>query len=115
MKNKIKVAVIGYGNLGKWHCDKAATLDAAHFHAIVEPDPTAKERAKTKYPDVKVVSNIDEIIDEIDAAAVVTPTSFHYEIVKYLLSKGKHVLCEKPLTSNANQAEDLKKLMKNRN
>ena len=43
---------------------------------------------------------------------VVTPTSFHYEIVDYLLKNNKHVFCEKPITENAEHALMLKEVLK---
>ncbi|MGE3609907.1 MAG: Gfo/Idh/MocA family protein [Bacteriovoracaceae bacterium] len=99
--NKVRVAVLGYGHLGKWHCQKVeANSDKAEFVAIVEKFPAGQEAAKTAHPKVKVVDDIKNIINEIDAAFIVTPTSTHFELVKYLLENGKHVFCEKPLCSN---------------
>lgn len=106
--SKINVAVIGYGHLGKWHSQKAHGLDDAHLVAIVEPFEANKVSAKEAYPDVKVVDKIEDVINEIDAAVIVTPTSTHYELAKYLLSKGKHIFCEKPLCSTYEQTVDLK-------
>lgn len=103
-----KVAIIGYGHLGKWHTQKANSLDGADLVAIVEPFEPNRKAAKETYPDVKVVESLDEIIDEIDTAVVVTPTSFHYETVKSLLKANKNVFCEKPLCSTVDEARDLK-------
>lgn len=98
---KVRVAVLGYGHLGKWHCQKvAAHTEMADFVAIVEKYPQGQEAATANHPDVKVVSDVKEIINEIDAAFIVTPTSTHFELVSYLLENGKHVFCEKPVCSN---------------
>ncbi len=109
--NKVRVAVIGYGHLGKWHCQKVeAHPDVAEFVAIVEKFPAGQEAARAAHPKARVVGDIKEIINDIDAAFVVSPTSTHFELVKYLLENNKHVFCEKPLCSNDNEAEALKKV-----
>jgi predicted dehydrogenase len=108
---KVRVAVLGYGHLGKWHCQKVeAHKDVAEFVAIVEKFPAGQEAARTNHPGVKIVSDLSEIIHEIDAAFVVTPTSTHFGFVKTLLENNKHVFCEKPLCSNDEEANTLKKL-----
>lgn len=113
---KVKVAVLGYGHLGKWHCQKVeAHKDLAEFVAIVEKFPANKEAAKTNHPEVKVVDDIKDIINEIDAAFVVTPTSTHFELVKFLLENNKHVFCEKPVCSNDAEANKLREISSGKN
>jgi predicted dehydrogenase len=113
---KVRVAVLGYGHLGKWHCQKVeANKDVADFVAIVEKFPSGQEAAKANHPHVKIVSDIKDIIHEIDAAFVVTPTSTHFELVKYLLENNKHVFCEKPLCSNDAEAKELALVAQNKN
>lgn len=104
----MRTAVIGYGFLGKWHAQKAQTLGM--LTAIVEKYPAAQEAARTAHPGVKVVSELSEVINDIDAGIVVTPTSFHYPVAKTLLLAGKHVFCEKPLCSTSPEALELEKL-----
>lgn len=110
---KIRVAVIGYGHLGKWHCQKAESFPAlAELKYIVEKFPANQELAKKNHPNVIIVDDIRKCIHDIDAGVVVTPTSFHYEIVDYLLKNNKHVFCEKPITENAEHALMLKEVLK---
>lgn len=109
---KIKVAVIGYGHLGKWHAQKVdAYKDVAELKYIVEKFPANQEAAKLAHPHATVVSDISECINDIDAGVIVTPTSFHYEIVLYLLQNNKHVFCEKPVTETTEQALKIKELL----
>lgn len=113
---KVRVAVLGYGHLGKWHCQKVdAHKDVAEFVAIVEKFPQGQEAAKTNHPHVKVVDDIKNVINDIDAAFVVTPTSTHFELVKYFLENNKHVFCEKPLCSNDEEAKKLKEIASGKN
>jgi len=107
---KVNVAVIGFGHLGRWHTQKAAGLENANLVAIVEP--FNKDAAKEAYPNCQIVDNIKDVINEIDAAIVVTPTSTHFELTKYLLENNKNVFCEKPLCSTYDEVEALRPLIK---
>ena len=109
---RINVALIGYGHLGKWHAQKASALETSNLVAIVELNKDNQEAAKVAFPDVKVVNSLDEVIDDIDAALVVTPTSFHAKIVCELLGKNKHVFCEKPLCSSTAELPLIKENLK---
>ena len=110
---KLNVAVIGYGHLGKWHCEKVRTSDVAHLKAIVDPSSLSRNRAKEVYSETIIVSNLEELGGiEIDAAIVVVPTIHHFEVAQHLLEKGIHVFCEKPLVSRMDHGETLKKMVK---
>jgi predicted dehydrogenase len=56
-----------------------------------------------------VTTEADVIVTspEIDAVAIVTPVSYHYELAKRALENGKHVFVEKPFTASSAQAEEL--------
>lgn len=105
--NKVKVAVLGYGHLGKWHTEKAYNLENSELVAIVESYEANQKAAKEKYPNVKIVNDIKDVIEEIDAAIIVTPTSTHFELCKYLMEHKKHVFCEKPICPTLNEAISL--------
>ncbi len=109
--NKVRVAVIGYGHLGKWHCQKVdAHKDVAEFVAIVEKFPAGQDAARANHPGVRIVSDIKEVMSDIDAAFIVAPTSVHFDLVKTLLDNNKHVFCEKPVCSNDDEANKLKEI-----
>jgi predicted dehydrogenase len=113
--SKVKVAVIGCGYLGKWHLEKAMTLACAEVVAAVDPSPETREAMSAKYSNLKTVASIDEVMDEIEAGIVVTPTSHHFEVVKKLLENDKHVFCEKPLTSTHDEALKVKEFLSDKN
>ena len=63
-------------------------------------------------PGVKVFSQLDELNNvAIDAAVVVVPTSFHFEVVEYFLKRKIPVFCEKPLVSKLSDAYRLEKIL----
>ncbi len=114
MSQKVKVAVIGCGHLGKWHVDKAYHHDNCELIAVVDPHFHSQAMVKEKYPEVEVFHTLEECIDNIDAAIIATPTSFHFAICEQLLAAGKHIFCEKPMTQTGAEAQSLlKKALEN--
>lgn len=108
---KLKIAVIGAGHLGKEHARIYSEIPEVNLVGIVDINKDTGEavarRCNTKY-----YSSFKEILNKVNAASVVVPTRFHYEITRELLKNGIHVLVEKPMTGTVSEAEDLIKLSK---
>lgn len=105
----LKVAVIGVGSLGKEHVRiYAGMADAGQVRLAGVYDTSRQAAAKIaeKYK-VPVLSSIQEALGAAQAFSIVTPTVTHFELADLLLSHGKHVLLEKPMTNNAEQAAQL--------
>jgi predicted dehydrogenase len=114
MKTPVRVALIGYGFLGKWHGQKVAMLESqglCKFSLIVDKSEKSRELAKINHPSVRIEESLEKNWDEFDAALVVTPTSLHFEIIKELIRYKKHIFCEKPLTSKLEDALEIKGLL----
>ena len=73
-----KVALVGFGHLGKWHAEKSLHIFGENFKAVVEKDSTKHEAIKSKYPDLFVTDSIDEVLPLVNAVIIATPTSFHF-------------------------------------
>ena len=106
---KLNVALIGLGYWGPKLLNALIQNPSINVKYICD---LKKERVQTYlniYPNLKKAENLDEIINdkEIDAIAIATPTSSHYELAKRSLEAGKHVLVEKPITENSKQALEL--------
>lgn len=114
MNKPVRVALIGYGFLGRWHAQKVAMLESqglCKFSLIVDKSEKSRELAQSTYPLVRIVESLDKVWNEFDAALVVAPTSLHFEIIKDLIRNKKHIFCEKPLTSNLEDALEIKRLL----
>ncbi|MEM7500898.1 MAG: Gfo/Idh/MocA family oxidoreductase [Pseudomonadota bacterium] len=111
--NAIRTAVIGVGHQGRWHADKFAALPNSELIAVVDADAAARDKAAADL-DVKSVADYRELLGNVDAVSIATPTPSHFEIVKSFLEHGTHVLVEKPLTSTVQEAEELVTLAEDR-
>ncbi|MEN3013902.1 MAG: Gfo/Idh/MocA family oxidoreductase [Endomicrobiia bacterium] len=115
MKNRINVGVIGCGNLGQHHVRIYSSIPAVNLVAVVDIDKEKLKKIKHAYPYLEVTTDYQEILDKVDAISVVTPTHLHYQISKEFLLHGKHVLVEKPITTNLQEAEELIKISQQKN
>ncbi len=103
------MAVLGVGSLGKEHARIYAELAAAgliDFTGVYDVLPETAQRIAEKYK-VRRFASVEETAAAADALSVVTPTTTHFELARLLLSQGRHVLLEKPMTDNAAQAAEL--------
>ena len=103
---KINVAVIGVGYLGKFHAEKYASLPYINLVGIVDIDEMrvqeiAQHCNTTGYTDYK------PLIGKVDAVSIVTPTALHFPIAKAFLENNAHVLLEKPITNTVEEADEL--------
>lgn len=71
----------------------------------------------SRYPSIQTTQSFRELIQDptIDAVAIATPVSTHYDLALRALQEGKHVLVEKPLASSTDQVQHLMDLAQKRN
>lgn len=106
----VNVGVIGAGYLGKFHAEKYASLANCHLIAIADINQQTAEDIASIHTGVKAYNNHTDLLDIVDAVSIVTFTESHYAIAKDFLQRGKHVLLEKPMTTEQVQAEELIRL-----
>lgn len=102
----LRIAVIGAGHLGRIHARIAAGLRELALVAVADPVAACREAAAAETK-VRAVADYRELIGEIDAAIVATPTNTHHTIGVELLSSGVPLLIEKPLATHAAAADEL--------
>ncbi len=110
----LKVGVFGTGHLGKFHLNNWKEIPDAELVGFFDPnDDTAKE-VSDKYQLARFL-DVDALMDACDAVDIVAPTTFHFELCKKAIRKGKHVFVEKPLANSMEEARELVKLSKESN
>jgi predicted dehydrogenase len=113
MKNKTKVGVIGVGHLGALHAKMYDIIPVADFIGIYDIDTEKAGEIAERYG-VTAFPSLDALLEEVEAVSVVTPTSNHFDTASRVLNNGKHVFIEKPITSDAEEAEALIGLARNK-
>jgi predicted dehydrogenase len=102
----LRIGVVGVGHIGSNHARLYAEIPSAEFTAVYDVDHFRSRTIGGKFGATPAKS-LDEFIEMVDAASVATPTNTHYPIARALLTKGKHVLVEKPITDNTVHATEL--------
>ena len=113
----VNIGVIGYGYWGPNIVRNFSSHKDCTVTAVCDNNPGALARVLTQYPNIRLMTNADDIVrsPEIDAVAIVTPVTYHYELAKKALENGKHVFVEKPFTATSAQAEELVELAERMN
>ena len=101
----VKLGVIGLGHMGGFHASICGTLP--HVQLVGVSDPNSESWKKVLALDVIKSKDYADWIDGVDGVIIAVPTAYHFSIAKDCLSRGKHVLIEKPITSTIEQAEEL--------
>jgi predicted dehydrogenase len=105
----LKIGVIGYGYWGPNLVRNFAELSEATVVAVSDLDPKKLETIQRRYPAVTTTTDWQELISDpqIDAIAVATPVSSHFELGMATLKSGKHLWMEKPMAETSLQARKL--------
>lgn len=106
-----RVGVAGCGAIGRNHVRILAELAAASqgslvFTGIHDADSTRAHELGTLHS-VPVIDDLAAFADAVDAATVAVPTIHHKPVAEVLLSRGRHVLVEKPITESLPEAQHL--------
>ncbi|MFC0469227.1 Gfo/Idh/MocA family protein [Halalkalibacter kiskunsagensis] len=108
--SKIRIGVIGAGNIGNVHLEVFSKLsDDVRIKAITDAYlPLAEERAK-EYQIQTIHVSAEDLIhdDELDAIIVAVPNKYHAPLAIQALKAGKHVLLEKPMAINESDAKEI--------
>jgi predicted dehydrogenase len=104
--DRLRVAVVGVGYLGRFHAQKYAALADCRLVALADPNAEAAG-ALARELGTEAVADYRQLLGQVDAVSVVTPTPLHFEVARAFLDGGAHVLVEKPITETVDQARQL--------
>ncbi len=107
----MKIGVIGVGHLGKIHLRCISEIPEYEIVGFADTDP-GRAREVSAHFGIRAFDQIDELMDQVDAVSIVTPTTSHFELASLAIGKGKHVFIEKPVTDHSQKARMLYDLAK---
>ncbi len=117
MSDKPKVAVIGCGYWGPNLIRNFSALSACQMALMCDASRDRLAHMKGLYPWVETTHSVDEVMSrkDIDAVAICTPISTHFELGRRALMAGKHVFIEKPMAASVQQCQALISLAEEQN
>jgi len=104
--SKLKVGVVGAGFAGRAHMEGYKNIEDVNLIAVCDVSKERAQEAAEKYGIAQFFTDYGDMlkISDLDAISVCLPNKMHEPVAVAALNAGKHVLCEKPLASNAEEA-----------
>jgi len=108
MPKKVKIAIIGVGNMGRHHARDVQDLPHTELVAVCDIDRASADGVATEYG-VPAYYNYQDLLAKAEANGVIiaTPHYDHTPISIDFLQKGIHVLVEKPIAVHAKDAHKM--------
>jgi predicted dehydrogenase len=104
--DRLRVAVIGVGHLGRHHARILSALDGANLTAVADLIPErAKEAASAA--GAQPLTDSSQIPADIEAVTIAVPTELHRDIALPFLARGVSVLVEKPMARSLDEADEM--------
>ena len=106
MADRVRIGVIGCGNIGKTHARAFAALAGADLAATCDADGARAEALAEAHGVRHVFTDVGELLRSgtVDAVTVCTPHPTHADVVVAAAAAGVHVICEKPLAVEIGEA-----------
>lgn len=114
VNGKVRTAVVGAGKMGGIHAKVYHQLPQSDLVAIIDVDKSKAKHLAKKYR-CSYSDNCQEILGDIDAVTISTPTICHLELAKLFIENGKAVLIEKPLAVTVSEAQQIVELAEKHN
>ena len=113
----MRLAILGAGGIAIAMAKTVAGMKDVEAYAVAARDLGRAQKFAEQYGFEKAYGSYEEMLkdDKIDLVYIATPHSHHYLHAKMCLEAGKNVLCEKSFTVNAEQAQKLFDLAKEKN
>jgi predicted dehydrogenase len=104
----VSVGVVGLGYWGPNLARNLAAIAGCELRWLCDPDASARERLATSFPGARATAQLSDLLDDedLDAVVLATPVPTHAELAIAVARAGKHCFVEKPLATNAADAEE---------
>ena len=111
---KLRIAVIGYGGMGSYHFNQILPTERDLFELVGVYDLKADRQELAATAGLKTYKSQAELVNDaaVDCILIATPNDSHKEIAIAALQAGKHVVCEKPVTMNAQELREIMEVAK---
>jgi len=113
----MNIAILGAGNIATSMATTLQPLKNVTCYAVASRDKKRAQIFADKYGFQKAYGSYSDMLNDegVELVYIATPHSHHYDHIKMCLNHGKHVLCEKAFTANAEQAEEVITLAREKN
>ncbi|MBQ2626890.1 MAG: Gfo/Idh/MocA family oxidoreductase [Eubacterium sp.] len=116
-KKQFRVGAVGCGIIARKFAEAANQMDGVEIAGVTDAFPKSAAQYAREYRVGKVCGSFEELLEleDLDLIYIATPNHTHYDLTRQALLAGKNVLCEKPMTIDAEKTEELAALAKKQN
>ena len=110
--SKVRIGLIGAGNIANTHMISYGSVPSVEVVAICDIDKGKAERLAKKYGVEKFYGSMEEMIacETLDAVDICVWNVNHSVCAIYAMEHGLHVVCEKPMAYNSEEAAKMKEV-----
>lgn len=101
-----RIGIIGTGRIAQRFIPEAKLVSGVSTQGVYNPHVESAVKFAEKW-EIEAYENIEDFYDAVDSVYIASPHETHYTYIKSALEHGKHVLCEKPMVLQKNQAVEL--------
>ncbi|MBI3795326.1 MAG: Gfo/Idh/MocA family oxidoreductase [Nitrospinae bacterium] len=105
-KKKTRAGVIGVGRMGQFHANVYSEMSEVELVGVSDANHARGRAVAEKYK-IKFFPDYREMLKQVDVASVAVPTKLHFEVARVALGAGVHLLVEKPVSDNFENAKEL--------
>lgn len=107
----LRMAVVGCGYFGEKHADIIGQLPNAELAAVCDKNREAANRLAQR-TGCRAYEDIEEMLarEQLDAVSIAVSETFHLDAVRPVAKAGKHILLEKPIARNTEEALEIVRL-----
>ncbi|MBE6462775.1 MAG: glycerol-3-phosphate cytidylyltransferase [Alphaproteobacteria bacterium] len=113
--NILRLGVVGNGRIAKRFVKEARFVSGLEIEYVFGRNENRLSEFCKDYSLVGYDTDYDVFLEKVDAVYIALPHTLHYVFAKEALLKGKHVLCEKPITLSLDEAKELYTIAKENN
>jgi myo-inositol 2-dehydrogenase/D-chiro-inositol 1-dehydrogenase len=106
--------IVGAGGIAQKHAAALARIDGVRIAAVLDPNDAAASALAEKCG-ARVISRLEEILDEVQMIQLLSPPSKRLDYVRSAARAGKHIFCEKPIAVSLDDAKEMAKLAREQN
>jgi predicted dehydrogenase len=111
--SRLRAAVIGVGYLGRFHAEKYRALDVVELVGVCDLDAAAGQACAARL-ETQFFPDHRDLLGRVDAVTIAATTAAHFELARFFLEHGVHVLVEKPMTRTSAEGAVLTQLAEER-